>query len=109
MTHSHKHKCTAKAVIIAFFCLLTFSSFAADKGDKQPYNISRALEEMQAGNYAEAMEYADKEVSANPKSGTASLIKGVIFHTVEMYGNAIQPLDQAVKYLPKKGTFPRSD
>lgn len=109
MTNSQTHKYFAAAVIAALICLLTLPALAAKKEDSQPYNITRALEEMQAGNYAEAMEYADKEVSANPKSGTASLIKGVIFHTVEMYGNAIQPLDQAVKYLPKKGTFPRSD
>ena len=106
---SQTHKYFAAAVITALICMLAMPALAAKKEDSQPYNITRALEEMQAGNYAEAMEYADKEVSANPKSGTASLIKGVIFHTVEMYGNAIQPLDQAVKYLPKKGTFPRSD
>ncbi len=109
MTHSHKHKRAAKAVIIALICLLTLPALAAKKGDDQPYNITRALEELQAGNYIEAMGYADKEVSANPKSGEANLITGIIYYNVEMYGNAIQPLDQAVKYLPKKGTFPRSD
>lgn len=109
MTNSQPHKYFAGAVITALICLLTLPALAAKKGDDQPYNITRALEELQAGNYAEAMGYVEKEVSANPKSGEANLITGVIYYSAEMYGNAIQPLDQAVKYLPKKGTFPRSD
>lgn len=66
------------------------------------YNINRAYEEGNKGNYDEALEYFNKEIKDHPKNGFAYLgIAGVQFEK-KHYDKVLDAVNMAIRLLPKK-------
>ena len=53
-------------------------------------------------NYDEALEYFQKEVSADAKNGYAYSWMALIYQSKEEYGMALTSVNNALKYIPKK-------
>jgi len=66
------------------------------------YNFSRALEEAQKGNKADALDFFQKEVAENPDNGYAYLSMAVLQADAEDYSSAMTSIEKAIKKLPKK-------
>lgn len=88
--------------------LLVLSFFAmtclADDKEKflNSYNYVRGVEAINAQNYDEALEYLNKELSANPKSGYVFSMLSLTKLYQGEYGEALNTADRALKLLPKK-------
>lgn len=82
---------------IAMTCL-------ADDKEKflNSYNYVRGIEAINAEDYDEAVEYLNKELSANPKSGYAFAMLSLTKLYQGAYGEALNAADKALKLLPKK-------
>ena len=92
-----------KSILLALFAFVSISSvsFAQPQG-KQSYNFTRALEEAQKGNNADAMDYLSKEVMENPNNGYAHMTMAILQADAENYNDAMASINLAIKKLPKK-------
>lgn len=92
-----------RAFIVLFFLMSLFYK-AHSEDIKRPniYNVQRAIEALNNNNKEEALEYIDKELSSNPKSGYAKTWKALIQTDNQEYSYALTTIDEAIKYLPKK-------
>lgn len=94
---------TFKPILLPLFALVCISSvsFAQPQG-KESYNFTRALEEVQKGNNADALDYLSKEVSENPNNGYAHMTMAILQADAENYNYAMTSINLAIKKLPKK-------
>lgn len=91
-----------RAFIVLFFLMsLFFKAHSEDIKRPNIYNVQRAIEALN-NNKEEALEYIDKELSSNPKSGYAKTWKALIQTDNQEYSYALTTIDEAIKYLPKK-------
>lgn len=77
---------------------------AQDKKTNRPtfYNYLRGVESVQKENPEEALEFFNKDIEENPKNGYSfSWIAMLRLHKKE-YGKALNAVNMAIKYLPKK-------
>lgn len=81
---------------------LFFKAHSEDIKRPNIYNVQRAIEALNNNNKEEALEYIDKELSSNPKSGYAKTWKALIQTDNQEYSYALTTIDEAIKYLPKK-------
>lgn len=86
--------------------LVAISSIATaqDKKTNRPtyYNYLRGVESVQKENTEEALEFFNKDIEENPKNGYSfSWIAMLRLHKKE-YGKALNAVNMAIKYLPKK-------
>ncbi len=88
-------------VLCALFAF-TSCSFAQEIKRPESYNYVRGLEAVKEQNYNEALDFLNKEINEYPKNGYAYSWIAVIRQHYEEYGKAINALDLAIKYLPKK-------
>lgn len=98
---------TIKTILRRAFCLsfVLMSAFGICKAKEdysQTYNLMRAKEEVEKGNYAEAKEFLDKEISSHPDNGLAYTLLAVIHYGNKNYDEVFPNFDKAMKYLPKK-------
>lgn len=93
-----------KRAFIVLFLLMSLFFKAHSEDIKRPniYNVQRAIEALNNNNKEEALEYIDKELSSNPKSGYAKTWKALIQTDNQEYSYALTTIDEAIKYLPKK-------
>lgn len=92
-----------RAFIVLFFLMsLVFKAHSEDIKRPNIYNVQRAIEALNNNNKEEALEYIDKELSSNPKSGYAKTWKALIQTDNQEYSYALTTIDEAIKYLPKK-------
>lgn len=92
-----------RAFIVLFFLMsLFFKAHSEDIKRPNIYNVQRAIEALNNNNKEEALEYIDKELSSNPKSGYAKTWKALIRTDNQEYSYALTTIDEAIKYLPKK-------
>lgn len=92
-----------RAFIVLFFLMsLFFKAHSEDIKRPNIYNVQRAIEALNNNNKEEALEYIDKELSSNPKSGYAKTWKALIQTDNQEYSYALTTIDEAIKYLPKK-------
>ena len=92
-----------RAFIVLFFLMsLFFKAHSEDIKRPNIYNVQRAIEALDNNNKEEALEYIDKELSSNPKSGYAKTWKALIQTDNQEYSYALTTIDEAIKYLPKK-------
>lgn len=93
-----------RAFIVLFFLMsLFFKAHSEDIKRPNIYNVQRAIEALNNNNNKEeALEYIDKELSSNPKSGYAKTWKALIQTDNQEYSYALTTIDEAIKYLPKK-------
>ena len=89
--------------LLSICCVLIGFGAYAQK-DKRPdsYNYQRGMEAFEAENYDEAYNYLTKELNDNPKNGYAHSLIAVVYYINDEYGKALNSIDQAIKYLPKK-------
>ena len=74
----------------------------AKENYEETYNMVRAKEEGDKGNYAEAKEFYGKELKEHPNNGYAHLYLAVIEYGNRQYDEVFPKLDKALRYLPKK-------
>lgn len=92
-----------KSLLLTFIALVgIFSTSFAQPQGKQSYNFTRALEEVENGNKADAMDYLSKEVRENPNNGYAHMIMAILQADAENYNDAMTSINLAIKKLQKK-------
>lgn len=89
-------------IVLLFLLSLVFKAHSEDIKRPNIYNVQRAIEALNNNNKEEALEYIDKELSSNPKSGYAKTWKALIQTDNQEYSYALTTIDEAIKYLPKK-------
>lgn len=92
-----------RRVVLFIVCLLAIACRADDKV-KRPdsYNYTRGVEACQNENYDEALQYLNKELGDNPKSGYAYSWIALIRTEKKEWGRALTAANQAIRFLPKK-------
>lgn len=90
-------------LLLAACCMLLVLDAVAQK-NKRPdsYNYQRGYEAFQDSEFDVALEYFDKELKDNAKNGYAHALTAVIHYYNDDYGRALNEVDKALKYLPKK-------
>lgn len=96
-----------KIIVIILSCLLSLNA-SAQRPDwpGQTYNVQRAMEHIDKGDYASAKESLQAEINENSKNGYAYLLLTMINSHDEQYGEALTSADKAIKYLPKRDKNP---
>ena len=82
--------------------IMTIGSAIAKESLIDTYNMNRAYEEGNKGNYTEALEFFDKELKEHPKNGYAHLGKAAIYFEQNHYDEVVSSLDRALRLIPKK-------
>lgn len=92
-----------KIIIIILSCLLSLNA-SAQRPDwpGQTYNVQRAMEHIDKGDYASAKESLLAEINENDKNGYAYLLLTLISSNDGQYGEALNSVDKAIRYLPKR-------
>ena len=86
--------------------LATFTSDAKER--QESYNMQRALECVHEHDFDKAMEYVQRELSANPKNAKAYDLLGYLYGRNDENGKAISAFSDALRYYPKKENFGRA-
>lgn len=76
--------------------------FAQNIKRPESYNYQRGVEAVQQEKMGDALEYFNKDISDNPKSGYPYMWVSYIYLAHEEYGKALDAANMAVKLLPKK-------
>lgn len=91
-----------KIVIVLLAGLLSLAAFAQRPDwSGQSYNVQRAMESIDGGDFAAAKESLLKEISENNK-GYACLLLAMIDSRADNYGEALTSADKAIRNLPKR-------
>ena len=87
----------------AFIFILALASLGVwAQARPETYNYQRGLEAIQEKKYDEALDYFNKDIKENPKSGYSHSWMAMIYGYNEEYGMALNSANQAIKYLPNK-------
>ena len=79
-----------KVYLAAMFLAVAMSTTAQEiKGRPTSYNYTRGIEAYQKGNADEALEYLNKDVQENPKSGYSYSWIACVRISKEEYGQAL--------------------
>ena len=89
-------------VLIFVISLLSVSSIFAKEDYSDSYNLKRAIEEGEKGNYTEAIEYFNKEIKEHPRNTMAYLGLGGIYFDQKQYDDAYTSVNEAIASIPKK-------
>ena len=92
-----------KSILLVLSALVSISltAFAQPQGN-QSYNFTRAIEEANKGNNADALDYLQKEISDNPNNGYAHMSIAILQADAENYKEAMSSINMAIRKLPKK-------
>lgn len=95
-----------KQIIISMMLFIGIGQMFAQSSVKRPesYNYQRGIEAVQQEKMGEALEYFNKDVGENPKSGYPYMWMSYIYLAYEEYGKALEAANSAIKFLPKKDT-----
>lgn len=66
------------------------------------YNYQRGLEALREENTESALEFFNKDIAENQKSGYPHMWLSYIYLYTDEYGRALDAANQAIQYLPKK-------
>ena len=90
-------------LLIAFLCASASMTVMAS-GNKQTetFNYQRGVEAIRNQQPDEALEYFQKDLEADPKSGYSWSWVAIIHHQNEKYGEALNAANLSIRYLPKK-------
>ncbi len=85
--------------------LLTFAGLTCMAQNRpESYNFKRGVEAVQNEKNEEALEYFNKDIDENPKSGYSYSWIAWLRLNSEEYGRALTAADLAIRHLPKKDT-----
>ncbi len=94
-----------KILFTIVFCTISgITIFAQNVKRPDSYNYQRGIEAIQEEKMGDALEYFNKDISDNPKSGYPYMWVSYIYLAHEEYGKALDAANMAVKLLPKKDT-----
>ena len=95
-----------KKILFTFvFCTISgITIFAQNVKRPDSYNYQRGIEAIQEEKMGDALEYFNKDISDNPKSGYSYMWVSYIYLAHDEYGKALDAANMAVKLLPKKDT-----
>lgn len=89
--------------IMVLLCLAAVTVQAQDKKKKyETYNYLRAMECVQEMDYSKALEYLQKDVEENPKSGYSYVYIAALQMYFDETGEALTASNKAIQYIPKK-------
>lgn len=91
-----------KLIFTLLAVVLTIGVATAKESLLYTYNMNRAYEEGNKGNYIGALEFFDKELKEHPKNGYAYLGKAAIFFEQKQYDDVISSTDKALRLISKK-------
>lgn len=94
-----KKKCFI--VIGLFFIALSIDAQSIKRPDS--YNYQRGIEALREENTESALEFFNKDIAENPKSGYQYMWLSYIYLYTDEYGRALDAANQAIQYLPKEG------
>lgn len=76
---------------------------------KTSFNMKRANESFEVGNYLDALNYTESELANNPQSYEALMLQCRIYMKHDIYDMALTTIDKALKYAPKKANSQRAE
>lgn len=82
--------------------LLSFICVEAKVNYLETYNMNRAKEEAEKGNYKDAADFYEKELKEHPDNGYAEFFLAVIEYANNEFDNVFPRIDKALKNIPKK-------
>ena len=91
-----------KRFILAILVALLVVPFGFADNNEVPFNVQRASEEIEKGNYKDAEDYLNAEISANPKGCDAYVWMCYLKMCKEEYGAALSAGRKALEYAGKK-------
>ena len=92
-----------KRILLSLMVMgIVMSVFAQNIKRPESYNYQRGIEAVQQEKMGEALEYFNKDIQENPKSGYPYMWISYIYLTNEEYGRALEAANAAIKLLPKK-------
>lgn len=91
-----------KKILLFLLIVINFSSLAKQTKQEDSYAFTRGLEAYNEENYPEALQWFESEVASNPKNGEAYYYIGSIYFKYDEYGKALNAINNAIKYFPKK-------
>lgn len=91
-------------LILFFSTTLIFSANSFGKEIKRPdsYAYNRGVESYNMGQFQDALEWFNREVSEHPDNGYAFLYIAHIRYANEEYGKALTAINEGFKNIPKK-------
>ena len=93
-------QCRMLALVISL--IVGTAVFAQNVKRPESYNYMRGIEAYNKEDMNEALEYFNKDIQENPKSGYSYSWIALIRLQNEEYGKALTAAELAIKYLPKK-------
>ena len=91
-----------RITIITFVLFVVCQIVAQNIKRPETYNYQRGIEAIQEEKMGDALEFLNKDISDNPKSGYPYMWVSYIYLSSNDYGRALDAANQAIKYLPKK-------
>lgn len=94
-----------KRILLLLVVFLSASNIWAQKSiddSKHSYNYHRGAEAYNNGMYKDAMDFFDADLRDNPKNGYAYVYQSDIYYKHDLYGEALDKVNLALKFLPKK-------
>lgn len=84
--------------------LLASMPINAQENIKRPdsFNYQSGVDAYNEGDFKNSMDFFTKELQQNPKNGYAMLWQAYIYNHYDMYGEAMNSVNNALKNLPKK-------
>lgn len=71
------------------------------------YNLRKAAELMENGDYVEAMQYLEKQLDETPESADVYLLRGQLYMCQEKYGKALSDMTSSIKFSRKSDYVPK--
>lgn len=93
------------AIGIASLALMCAAVPASGQSDDWSYNMMKAVELLNDSDDAEALEYVEKQIEAEPKDADAYMLRAQIYIYREKLGNALADMNRAIKYSSKDDYF----
>ena len=91
-------------LIALLFAVLSGSGQVVAQSD---YNLRKAAELMENGDYVEAMQYLEKQLDETPESADAYLLRGQLYMYQEKYGKALSDMTSSIKFSRKSDYVPK--
>lgn len=89
-------------LFILISLIYTVAGFAKGATNNDSYNMRRAQEEVEGGNFEQAIEFYNKELADNPKNAFAHLAIGALKIESKDFSEALTAVNKGLKLLPKK-------
>lgn len=88
-------------IFLTIFCC-GFRSQSKNTQEPDTYAYTRGVEAYAQENYADALEWFNRELSDHPQNGYAQVYIAILRYGNQEYGKALSSIDGALKNLPKK-------